>query len=397
MISGFKRPDALSCLVYLIAFLGAMGNPIVLPALPFIMDDLHLTPMQIGMMISIYALPGAVILPFYGMLSDRLGRSKFLLSSLILCVLGSMLCAGAQNFALLLLGRALQGLSITPLDAMCFTLATDLFEGKKRIAMVERCTTMQFFSVTIVPLALAAIIPCFGWRSAFLLAAVIGASAFVMSLPVKMPYQPAQAQKISLFLAGVVQILLSKRMLGLFAVRILVAVIIFGVVYPHLSLLMVQKLSFPPETVGPMFTLYALGMFLGSLALPRLNRRMPEKLLGIIGGAMLLCAVALLASAASLAAIGTGLLCVGAGSGLLITQNTAHVSMAATPETHGTTMSAYSTIFRLGQSIAPGMMGCIFAAGNFSGLFASAAVLALVTGIVSSLAFSYAGKQESAV
>ncbi|MGX8717865.1 MAG: MFS transporter, partial [Desulfovibrio sp.] len=249
--------------------------------------------------------------------------------------------------------------------------------------------------VTAVPLALSVTIPLCGWRSAFVFAAVLGASAFLMSLPVKMPYHPARSQKISLFLAGVVRVLFSRTIIGLFAVRILVAIIIFGVMYPHLSLLVVQKLSFPPETVGPMFSLYAFGMFLGSLALPRMARRLPESLLGILGGAMLLCAVALLASASSLAAIGTGLLCIGAGSGILITQDTAHVSMAATPETHGTTMSAYSTIFRLGQSIAPGMMGCIYAAGGFSGLFTSAAVLAVVTGIVSSLAFCHASRQEA--
>ncbi|MBO6002133.1 MAG: hypothetical protein J6P53_01395 [Mailhella sp.] len=214
--------------------------------------------------------------------------------------------------------------------------------------MVERCTTVQFFSVTAVPLALYVTIPLCGWRSAFVFAAALSAYAFLMNLPVKM-YRPARPQKISLFLAGVVRGLFSRTNIGLFAVRILVAIIIFGVMHPQLSLPMVHKPSFHPETVWPMFSLYAFGMFLGALALPRMARRLPESQPGILGGAMLLCAVALLASASSLAAIGTGFLCIGAGSGILITQDTAHASMAATPETHGTTMSACSPFSDLGN------------------------------------------------
>ncbi|MBP3731200.1 MAG: MFS transporter [Mailhella sp.] len=385
---------SLTALIYLLAFLGAMGNPIVLPTLPFLMEDLHISPLQMGMMISLYALPGALILPFYGVISDRLGRRRLLLASLGLCVLGSMLCAFAPDFSTLLAGRAMQGLSITPLDSMSFTLATDLFEGKKRMTLVERCSTVQFFCVTIVPLSLSAIIPHWGWRSAFVFAGLLSFAALLLSLPVQVPYRPSNAQKFRAFLSHLACLLISQRLLLLFAVRILVAVMIFGVIYPHLPLLMVQKLSYPPELVGLMFSLYALGMFLGSLVVPCLSRRFNEIAFGFSGGVFLLASVLLLAYAGSLWLIGLGLLCVGMGSGILIPQNTAHVSLAATEDTHGSVMSAYSTIFRLGQAIAPGIMGVLYAWGSFTLLFSLAAFLAVFTGLISAVAFSYSHRLE---
>ena len=383
----------MTALVYLLAFMGSIGNPIVLPALPFMMEELDITPMQMGMMISMYALPGACILPFYGMLSDRLGRRAMLLGSLALCVAGSLLCVFAPGFSTLIAGRALQGLSITPLDAMSFTLVTDLFEGVERVKHVQRCSTVQFFAVTAVPVALACLIPVLGWRAGFMLAALISALSLILSYPVRFSYQPHTAQGLRLFLSHLGHVLASWRMLLLFAVRILVAVMIFGVIYPHLPLLMVQKLGFAPEQVGIMFSIYALGMFLGSLLLPLLAKRLSTGMIGITGSVFLFSAVAYLAFASQLWHIGAGLLCVGMGSGVLIPRNTAYVSLCATEDTHGSVMSAYSTIFRLGQALAPGLMGMIYALGSFGALFSSAAVLALVTGAVSCAAFVAADRK----
>ncbi len=386
----------MTALIYLVAFIGSIGNPIVLPALPFMMEEMDITPMQMGMMISMFALPGVFILPFYGILSDRLGRRALLLVSLALCIAGSLLCVWATSFSAIIAGRALQGMSLTPLDAMGFTLATDLFEGKERVRHVQRCSSIQFFAVTAVPVTLACLIPVLGWRAGFMLSASVGALAFLLSFPVKFSYQPRTSQGMRVFLNHLGQVLTSSRMLLLFSVRILVAVMIFGLVYPHLSLLMVQKLGFAPEQVGIMFSIYALGMFLGSLILPRAARMLSRGMTGITGGMFLLAAVLLLAFASELWHVGAGLLCIGMGTGILITQNTAYVSLCTTDDTHGSVMSVYSTIFRLGQAVAPGIMGLIYAKGGFFGLFSSSAALACLTAATACAAFVAAGKKSGA-
>lgn len=384
-----------TALIYLLAFVCAIGNPVVLPSLPFIMQDFGLSPLEMGLIISVYALPGVIVIPLYGLLSDRIGRKPLLLAGLFLCGTGSLICFIAPNFSWLLAGRALQGLSITPLEAMCNTLVSDLFEGRERMRFVNKATAVQYFSVAVTPVIVSAILNVSGsWRFGFLFGVLLGFGSLALCFPISVPYKPSKALSLKNYGKQLRSLLSSTRVISLFSVRIGSALLIFGAVYPHVSLLVDQKLHLDPEYAAILFSLYAAGMFIGAMLSQFCMSRLSPRSIGLLGGLQLSLAMLLLLTASSMLYAAPALLLVGTGSGTLNSCCAAHVSLASTPDTRGSVMSAYSTMFRLGQSIAPPIFGIGFQIGGFTPLFGSALALALALTAAAALAFNYADKME---
>lgn len=381
-------------LVYAIAYVCAIGNPIVVPNLPFIMEEFQISAMEMGLVISVFALPGLVIIPIYGMLSDRIGRRPMLFLCLLCCILGSAICYYASSFFWLLIGRMLQGMSLTPLEALSNTLASDFFEGKERMTCIARCTMIDYLSVATTPLFVTGLTSWAGWRMGFAFSAILAFATLLLCLPARLPYIPSKNVSFGEYVRHLRQILTSFRVLSLFSVRMAVAFIIFGIVYPHFALLLSQRLGVPAEETGISFTGYAVGMFLGALFTPQSMRWFAARTLGILGGFLFCAALAILFFAQTSWQVFSALALIGIGGGMLTSCCVGHVSLASSPDTKGSTMSAYSAVFRLGQTIAPIFFGMVFHVGNFEGLFGVGFLIALFLTWASAFSFSYADRME---
>ncbi|MHB8669396.1 MAG: MFS transporter [Acidimicrobiales bacterium] len=91
--------------------LDLVGFGIVLPLLPIYAARLHVHPAVIGLLFAAFSLAQLVCAPLWGRLSDRVGRRPVLLVSLVGTALGSLLTGLAGSFALLLVGRVVDGVS----------------------------------------------------------------------------------------------------------------------------------------------------------------------------------------------------------------------------------------------------------------------------------------------
>lgn len=97
--------------ILLIHMIGAMSYGIVLPTLPYYAEKFKATPIEIGLLSSIYALCAFFAAPIFGALSDRVGRKPLLVISLFGTALGFITMALAESLWQLFLGRAIDGLS----------------------------------------------------------------------------------------------------------------------------------------------------------------------------------------------------------------------------------------------------------------------------------------------
>lgn len=381
-------------LIYLLAFVCAVGNPIVVPNLPFIMEEFRLTAIEMGLVISLFALPGAIIIPLYGVLCDRIGRRPMLIMCLLTCILGSLFSYYAPSFSWLLVGRMLQGLSFTPLEALSNTLASDLFEGEARLKCIARCTSIQYFSVAITPLIVTSLTSWAGWRVGFAFSTALAGTALFLCLPIRIAYRSPENVTFRKYGSHIRQILTSFRVLSLFSVRVAVAFIIFGVVYPHFALLLTMRLGVPAEETGFTFSGYAIGMFLGALFIPLAIRWFKPRTIGFVGGLQLCAATVILFLAENSFHVFIALLLIGTGSGMLTSCCAGHVSLASSPDTRGSIMSAYSTVFRMGQTVAPLLFGMIFQSGGFEGLLGACFAVTLFLMGMAGYSFSYADRIE---
>lgn len=100
--------------IYLAIVLDAVGIGLIFPILPSLIEDVtHASNVAgyIGIMTALYAAMQFVFAPVLGSLSDRLGRRPVLLISLAGAAINYLFLAFAPSLWLLLLGRAIAGIS----------------------------------------------------------------------------------------------------------------------------------------------------------------------------------------------------------------------------------------------------------------------------------------------
>ncbi|MCI5052647.1 MAG: MFS transporter [Simkaniaceae bacterium] len=89
----------------------ALDWSVVITALPIIQKEFHASTGQIQWVMNIFGLISTSFMVTFGRLADDFGRRRFLLIGLILFGLGSLIAGLSPSIELLLVGRAIQGLS----------------------------------------------------------------------------------------------------------------------------------------------------------------------------------------------------------------------------------------------------------------------------------------------
>ncbi|WP_037587325.1 DHA2 family efflux MFS transporter permease subunit [Stenoxybacter acetivorans] len=124
-----QTPSRLLPLLLAIAiFMQMLDATILNTALPKIAEDLHESPLHMQSAIIAYALTLAIMMPLSGFLSDKIGTRRLFLSSLVLFVLGSLLCAASGSLNMLVISRIIQGMGgamLTPVARLVMMRAYD--------------------------------------------------------------------------------------------------------------------------------------------------------------------------------------------------------------------------------------------------------------------------------
>ncbi|BBC73817.1 Bcr/CflA family drug resistance efflux transporter [Altererythrobacter sp. B11] len=162
-------------LLGLLSAIGPIGIDIYLPAFAAIAADLQTDIGSIQLSMAVYFLAlGLGQLPF-GMASDRFGRKGPILLGLTLFIVGSMVCATAEQVSALLAGRFVQGLGICSILSIVRAVVRDLHGGKEAAHLAARILLVVSVSPMLAPLAGSVIISFGVWRAIFwLLAALAG-------------------------------------------------------------------------------------------------------------------------------------------------------------------------------------------------------------------------------
>lgn len=96
--------------IFLIIFTEVLGFSIVLPLIPFMGLSLGLTPIQIGLIASVFSVCQLFASPITGKLSDRFGRKPLFILSQLSTLAGFLLLGFATTAILLIASRLIDGL-----------------------------------------------------------------------------------------------------------------------------------------------------------------------------------------------------------------------------------------------------------------------------------------------
>src|SRR5699024_949886 len=141
-------------------------NSMLIPVLPMMEDELGISPVQSSLIITVYSLIAIVLIPIAGYLSDRFGRKKIIVPSLIITAIGGLVSGLAamlmnESFILILIGRIIQGIGASGTFPVVLPLIGDMYKEDQKVSaglgMVETSNTIGKVLSPIIGASLAMI------------------------------------------------------------------------------------------------------------------------------------------------------------------------------------------------------------------------------------------------
>ncbi len=173
----------------------ALDIAIVGPALPAIREDFGVSDRAIAWVFSVFVLFNLVGLSLMARLADVFGRRLVYTVDILLFGLGSLIVALSPSFAVLLIGRAVQGVAASGIFPVASAVIGDLFPPEKRGRMLGVLGSVYGVAFIIGPI-IAGLLLNVGWPWLFLInlpVALIVAGVGYLRLP---ETRPAQARGI---------------------------------------------------------------------------------------------------------------------------------------------------------------------------------------------------------
>src|SRR5690625_2502417 len=96
--------------VFLVVVIDLMGFGIVLPLMPFYAQEFQASAVTIGLLYSVYSLMQLIFSPFWGSLSDRVGRRPIMLISTFGAVIAYIIFGFAESLTVLFFSRVVAGI-----------------------------------------------------------------------------------------------------------------------------------------------------------------------------------------------------------------------------------------------------------------------------------------------
>lgn len=124
---GKKKIIVVMTALCLALFLAALDMTIISTALPTIAAEFAASESGYSWIASSYLLANAACIPLWGKVSDIWGRKPIMLLANVWFLVGSLICALAKNMAMIIAGRAIQGIGGGGIIIMANISVTDLF------------------------------------------------------------------------------------------------------------------------------------------------------------------------------------------------------------------------------------------------------------------------------
>lgn len=121
-----------------ILFLTMTGYGIVLPTLPFLADNLHLSSFQMGTLITGWATAQLITAPFWGKLADSIGRKKVLIFGLFGFGIAFLLLILANSYWQLLIARIIGASLSSGTYPAAFAIVADSTDNHNRNVAIAK-------------------------------------------------------------------------------------------------------------------------------------------------------------------------------------------------------------------------------------------------------------------
>lgn len=348
-------------IIYSITLIAVLGVASLTPAFPKIIEHFKIDTEEVGWLIATFTLPGIILTPLLGMLSDRVGRKIVLIPSLFLFAIAGTSCAFIKSFELLLFIRFLQGIGAASIGALNITLIGDIFSGKERGQAMGYNASVISIGTATYP-AIGGIMATIGWNYPFFLSIL----ALPVGLFVLFGLKNIEAQKNENFLTYIknsITKILKTDVISLYTITFLFFIILYGSILTYIPILLKQRFNSEPYQIGLLLSTMSLSMGLSAILFGKISNKIkPDK---ILLAASILYAFSLLSIPIipTLSMLFAPLIIYGFANGLLLPTVQTLLAGKASLNERGLFMSLNGFVLRLAQTIAPLLTGLVFIYG----------------------------------
>lgn len=366
-------------LILAITGTGIMGNTLLAPAIPDILDEFGVGDAGAGLLIAATSFPGIFMAPVVGVLADRLGRRRVLVPCLATFGVFGTAAALAPSFAFLVAARFGMGIGAAGLINLAVVLIGDHWGPVDRTRLIGRNAAFLTVCLAVMPPIGGVLTDIGSWRLAlapYSLAMVTAWVAWRM-LP---PDRPDSTVSVREQLGGVGDVIRQPAVLTILIGGAASFVMIFGVFLSTLPIHLENEFGYGASVRGLFLALPAIPSTLVAFNLQRVRERVSARLLLVICSLAFAVGFALIGTSQAVALVVLGCIVYGFGEGALIPTLQDQAVELSPPEHRGAVVAVYVGAARLGQTIGPLGAAALFGA--------TTTFLALRVGVVLALALA---------
>ncbi|MFC5731812.1 MFS transporter [Cytobacillus gottheilii] len=171
-----------------ISFFLFIGFYILLTALPlYVLDDLHGTEADVGLVTACFLISAVLCRPFTGKWINGIGRKKLLLISLCIFFISSFLYLLADSIPFLLALRFIHGIGFGVATTATGTIVADVIPDERKGEGLGYYALFMNIAMVAGPFTGLTIIRSFSFDALFILVAILALFGLLLSLIVKVP------------------------------------------------------------------------------------------------------------------------------------------------------------------------------------------------------------------
>jgi len=360
-------------MVFGVTLMAIVGLSLISPALPKIQDAFGISKTQIGLMVTVFTIPGVVVSPLIGFFSDKRGRKGMVLLSLIVFAVAGGSIAVTRNYTLVLALRFFQGAAASGLSTLSMALIGDAYREQDRADAMGYNASVLSIGAASFPMiggALASI----AWYAPFYF--------FLLAIPIALAilrFMSIPEQKDDSDYREYLQLakkeLSNIRFAVLIPACIVTFILLYGPYMTYFSLYLDEIFEADPLTIGMILSGMSITTgfvsYKSGYIFSRIGSTKPIYLgLTFYGLSMMVMF--------SMKNIYMGIPAVflyGLGQGLNIPILQTKFLNSVSHETRGIVSALFSSCLRLGQSIGPMLMGVFFIIGEYEAVYLLSAVM----------------------
>jgi MFS transporter, ACDE family, multidrug resistance protein len=352
---------SLFVLILAITGTGIMGNTLLAPAIPDILDEFGVSDSGAGLLIAATSFPGIFMAPVMGVLADRFGRRRVLAPCLATFGAFGTAAALAPSFAFLIAARFGMGIGAAGLINLAVVLIGDHWGPADRTRLIGRNAAFLTVCLAVMPPIGGILTDLGSWRLAlapYSLAVVTAVVTWRM-LP---PDRPDATASMREQLGGIGDVVRQRAMLTVLIGGAASFVMIFGVFLSTLPIHLEREFGFGASMRGLFLALPASSSTLVAFNLQRVRERMSAHVLLVSSALAFAAGFLLIGAGEAVALVVLGCIVYGVGEGALIPTLQDQAVELSPPEHRGAVVAVYVGAARLGQTVGPLGAAALFGA-----------------------------------